>query len=122
MNTCLTCKWWGTGNETEPERHRSCFCPKLESADSDGAEAIGLHDDAATFHTGPNFGCVHHERAIPQTDSEVFQELVEQVVKDQKLMEMFAPKMSESEKARYTAATIEFFPDTGSAKASPPPA
>lgn len=62
MNTCKTCKWWnGDGNETQKE----CHCPKITYGVSpespDGACVIDYEYYNATFETGPDFGCIHHE-------------------------------------------------------------
>ena len=56
MNTCKTCRWWGLHESDGPQK--GCYCPKLESKDSDGARC---DDPGATLMTGPDFGCIHHE-------------------------------------------------------------
>lgn len=64
MNTCDTCKHWGTGSwgsnldvsacgklETEPAAH---------DIKPDSAYAVDKQGMAG-FMTGPKFGCIHHE-------------------------------------------------------------
>ncbi len=62
MSTCDTCKWW----EKIHEDHISGRCknPKLTDdrmPEIDSLWGEGDFGDTAIIHTGPKFGCVHHE-------------------------------------------------------------
>lgn len=66
MNTCDTCKWWGTSPEPRFEPHlRGCSSDKnmagyhVEHVPDDGM--LVENDEGWGFVTGPKFGCVHHE-------------------------------------------------------------
>lgn len=68
MNTCDTCKHWGTpsGDDCSWGQNTTgmadCHSPKLEELPNHG---ICSNYDAPTggcgFFTGPKFGCVHYE-------------------------------------------------------------
>lgn len=64
MSTCKTCKWWGFNwedetfcNKSGPEEHNICYNGKIGSKELDDS----LSSDWWTT-TGPNFGCIHHEK------------------------------------------------------------
>lgn len=69
MNTCKTCKWWGS-EMWEGSIHRSCDHPKLDqfsrppnltNSVPDGVESSGNDAGYVGFCPGPDFGCIHHE-------------------------------------------------------------
>jgi hypothetical protein len=64
METCKTCRWWGPLDEPLGE----CRCPLIgESALSCNPGRTDVlnypYDEGGVIETGPDFGCVHHERA-----------------------------------------------------------
>lgn len=88
--TCETCRFWGVHNwhldhmkkdqpyqHTDREHmrdhpHKPCGCPKIvDSSDIGQKEVDAMPSDmavfsdcegySASFVTGPNFGCIHHE-------------------------------------------------------------
>jgi len=80
MNTCSTCKSWGAtdlyydedADVEKPYIHRRCISPKLVNVSKERHEEsdrrppdIAMYSDCegydATFRTGPDFGCIHHE-------------------------------------------------------------
>jgi hypothetical protein len=63
MNTCDTCKWWGTGNTGTFRGEQSCG--KLETVPKKYASNNGFAVDKEGnqgFLCGPKFGCVHWEQ------------------------------------------------------------
>lgn len=74
MNTCKTCKWWGSPG-TGHARANHCENPKsiplekvLGGSDIPDDWVATNFDDAdchgtgiPVFITGPDFGCIHHE-------------------------------------------------------------
>ncbi len=59
MNTCKTCKWWGTPKAIHPQE---CWHPKMEPVIS----PKDYTDEATAWAgtkivTGPSFGCIHWE-------------------------------------------------------------
>ena len=68
MKHCKTCKWRarpvGAIEVMDKSVHRKCKHPQL-SSDIDSDAAYGASDaDRPQYegiHTGPDFGCVHHE-------------------------------------------------------------
>lgn len=72
MGTCSTCRWWGHGKENivwkDETVARACGCPKLIDINELGYVAVtgsgfGLDYPVCDLITGPNFGCVHWEKA-----------------------------------------------------------
>lgn len=66
MNTCKTCRYWGEGFYRDDDADRICDHPKHgECVDSNHKGATDLliypYSEGASFITGPNFGCIHHE-------------------------------------------------------------
>ncbi len=54
---CATCKWWSSQDRSETAKlHAECVCPKLKSADKDGAIETPI---GKLMMTGPDFGCTH---------------------------------------------------------------
>ena len=74
MNTCKTCKHWGTEGDEPP--WRSCerymneggsgvmrFSPTLDGAGVHNGEPF----NGGSLATGPDFGCIHWQGKIPAT-------------------------------------------------------
>ena len=109
MNTCDTCKHW-SGLDLPDDRFK--ICQKLESA-RNGEEwesvvvfAGSSDDDRNTIHTGPKFGCIHHE--WNQAPKELLEQLVWEIFKS-KGMDV-SPEICEevvSEVAGFTSTTEE---------------
>ncbi len=69
-NTCKTCKWWRDPSKVtvwiqgkEVSRVEGyCSNDKLGYEGNDHAWSLGDWNDATgLIHTGPDFGCIHHE-------------------------------------------------------------
>ena len=62
MKTCDTCKWWGIQVFTTK---RECTMAQTMTgynhADGDAGVTFNTYDGSTELHTGPKFGCVHHE-------------------------------------------------------------
>jgi len=80
MNTCDTCKWWDTEDVHTlcSSIAGDCKFPKsltpeqmLRGVDipEDWCDTQIGDDDRTMFLTGPKFGCIHHEAALPTEDS-----------------------------------------------------
>lgn len=71
MNTCKTCNFWRftPKEDVDQSKIRRCYCPSIRNAEY-GLETIpsdGLtygYDEGAAFYTGPDFGCIHHKKAL----------------------------------------------------------
>jgi hypothetical protein len=73
METCKTCRWWQQRRRDDVgsiygSGDHQCVCPKIVSPgdglpDADGAELCDASGYFAAILPGPDFGCVHHERA-----------------------------------------------------------
>ena len=61
MNTCNTCKHWDQEFYDNIPRG-TCRHQKVNGAFGDEEDGLD-HWDCAEFHSGPKFGCVHHEKA-----------------------------------------------------------
>lgn len=69
MNTCETCKHWGSGTQGPYKiirpGYKYCFSEKLVEDDHDVPIVVPddllIYDysESGGFHTGPSFGCVH---------------------------------------------------------------
>jgi len=82
MNTCKTCKWWKTDTELGhlmPYGVRMCSNPKnglnapcvndAMHPEADCCSCDARHEDGSGLLVpGPDFGCIHHEPAIPAAD------------------------------------------------------
>lgn len=75
MNTCKTCIYWidAPPNQigkpmNEMEWTKECHCQKIMESggqfrtDLKGARDVLIYSysEGGTFHTGPDFGCIHH--------------------------------------------------------------
>lgn len=66
MNRCKTCRHWGE-QFSDGSLHHFCKSEKfiyVSAAIPDLSDTLEYWDDdeyKATFTTGPEFGCVHHE-------------------------------------------------------------
>jgi hypothetical protein len=64
METCKTCRWWGTLSGGKSE-NRECLHPKLCEPSDVTEDAMDLlttyYSHAGGIFTGPDFGCIHHE-------------------------------------------------------------
>ena len=67
MNTCRTCVHW-VEDGLPPVGHEDmkwCVCPKISEPtdlmnDTSTDLMVYSYDEGGGFHTGPDFGCVHH--------------------------------------------------------------
>ena len=84
MNTCQTCRWWSIANKTVFNAagdevilpFKRCQSPLIvdvsrdgfvhekgiaRSVPTNGAVYSDCEGHSASFYTGPDFGCIHHE-------------------------------------------------------------
>ena len=71
--TCKTCRWWG---DSKPYPFGRCHHKHLEVADHTAFVPIPSHSGLLVradghdhgIYTGPDFGCIHHERRMKADD------------------------------------------------------
>lgn len=69
MNTCDTCKWWGSGlySHNGPDGYQTCDHERMVGGHRvDGMEVVNVElFSSGCIATGPKFGCVHHQPIAP---------------------------------------------------------
>ena len=73
MRTCSTCIPWNEGQyHWLNEDCMQCTSEKLVEEQAEGQDDCLVYDysEGGSFYTGPNFGCIHHEK---KEDIESFQ-------------------------------------------------
>lgn len=61
MNTCDSCRWWGSDVSSEEEDHNK-ECEKATWFRPNDDDGFGIDSGInSRIVTGPKFGCIHHE-------------------------------------------------------------
>lgn len=68
MDTCKTCKFWETertpARSGMPKGAGQCCCEKIRDTNDDmvADELVYQYYESGRFWSGPDFGCVHHQK------------------------------------------------------------